>query len=240
MGCLISKTFGAEVAGTKPEIYIRDSFDIYTMKKQNQPIQSEMVSLNMTSVKTDTETETDTETNTTSDIFEPYTFANTQEFSLNNKIFKARVVDIYDGDTCTCVIKLFDSFYKFNVRLAEIDTCEMKSKNAESKELACKARSRLVELVSNGQITNKSDFDLHMKRNDLRKLLNENIYLINIKCGEFDKYGRLLAYLFPNNDSTYEPSNSFNHMLINEKLAYRYMGDTKLTEAEQVNFLEDK
>lgn len=53
---------------------------------------------------------------------EKYTFDNTDEFSLDNYITLARVVDIYDGDTCTCIIPLYNNYYKYHIRLNEIDT----------------------------------------------------------------------------------------------------------------------
>ena len=42
-----------------------------------------------------------------------YNINNTDEFSLNNLFIDVRVVSIYDGDTCTCILPLFNNFYKF-------------------------------------------------------------------------------------------------------------------------------
>ncbi len=163
-----------------------------------------------------------------------YNFDSTSEFSLNNKYLLCRIVDIYDGDTCTCILPLFNNFYKFTVRLADIDTCEMKSKSEINKELAYKARMELFNYVTDN-LGVKKNIDLHTTRNEMRKILNENIYLVNILCGEFDKYGRLLGWLFDSKISVINPSESFNQKLINNKLAYKYEGKTKLTEEEQIN-----
>lgn len=167
--------------------------------------------------------------------FTDHTFEKTNELSLNNKFMIARVVDIYDGDTITCVINIFNNFYRFNVRLGDIDTCEMKSNNESNKKLAYKARNRLCQLITSDKINLSAD----EKRKDNRILLNKEVYLVKILCGEFDKYGRLLGWIFHkdyNKDIVKEES--YNYTLINEKLAYKYEGNTKLTEIEQINLLE--
>lgn len=160
-------------------------------------------------------------------------FNSTLEFSLNNKYLLCRVVDIYDGDTCTCILPLFGNFFKFTVRLAGIDTCEIKSKSEINKELAYKARMELFNYVTNNLGT-KKNINLYATRNELRKLLNENIYLVHILCGEFDKYGRLLGWLFDPRFLITNTTESFNQKLIDTKLAYKYEGKTKLTEDDQV------
>jgi endonuclease YncB( thermonuclease family) len=159
---------------------------------------------------------------------------NTNDFSLENLFIESRVVSIYDGDTCTCIIFIFDNYYKFNIRLADIDTCEIKSKNNDNKVRALLARKRLCNLIS-------SDFeqiDINISKKDLTLKLNEKCYTIMIKCGKFDKYGRLLAWLYNKDSKVNTPiEQSFNHILIKEHLAYVYEGKTKLTEEEQINIL---
>ena len=164
------------------------------------------------------------------DAFSRFTFDNTNEFSLKDKYIEARVVDIYDGDTITCVIHLFDQYYRFNVRLCDIDTCEMKSHEPQAKELAYQARSRLIELITNKKVDAE-------KRKDVRKIVNESVYLVHLLCGEFDKYGRLLGWVFEYQTQNPDRFESYNHLLVKEKLAYFYSGNTKLTELEQINLL---
>ena len=160
------------------------------------------------------------------------TYDNTKEFSLKDKVIIAKVVDIYDGDTITVVINLFDNFWRFNIRLSAIDTCEMKSKNEKAKLLAYKARDRLFHLICACDTTVAD-----LNRKSLRILLNKSNYYVKLKCGDFDKYGRLLAFVFPVNCKDIDERNSFNKQLVREKLAYTYMGDTKLTEEEQIQLL---
>jgi endonuclease YncB( thermonuclease family) len=117
----------------------------------------------------------------------------------------------------------------------------MKSKNDRSKELAYLARKRLYELITKIDEGLDDNIDLKISRKDIRKLLNSKVYLINILCGEFDKYGRLLGWLFDYSvdNNTLNKTDSYNHILIKEKLAYEYKGETKLTETEQIILLEE-
>ena len=150
-----------------------------------------------------------------------HTYSNTQPFSLQNLECYCRVVKIYDGDTITVIIPVFNDFYRFSVRLKNIDTCEMKSKNQSNKTIANNARKRLFELVT------MQTFD------DSDNFLSDNVNLVYIKCEEFDKYGRLLADIYKNKDDI----KSFSEILKEEKLAYSYDGKKKLTEDEQIEFL---
>lgn len=154
----------------------------------------------------------------------PWSFFNydtTPEFSLKGTECIGRVVQIHDGDTLTIIIPVFTTLFKFSVRLAGIDTCEMTSKNETTKELAMKAKKRLMELVT---ATTPSV--------DIKRYLMENIVLVYVKCQDFDKYGRLLAEVSKEKDSEL-----FSNILLTEKLAYSYDGKKKLTEEEQIKFL---
>lgn len=149
----------------------------------------------------------------------------TPMFSLNGIKTYVRVVDILDGDTINCIIPLHGSYYKFNIRLNGIDTCETKSKNDMNKKLAMTARDLLFELI-----TNKKGIELSKK--EISDILDENVYLVWIECLNFDKFGRVLAKVSKN-----ETSDSFSSVLINKKLAYEYHGEKKLTEEEQLLLL---
>jgi endonuclease YncB( thermonuclease family) len=137
-----------------------------------------------------------------------------------------RVVDIYDGDTCTVILYYNLEYIKFSVRLNGIDTCEIKSKNNTNKNSAYLARNRLFNLI-----TNKTLDKIDCKRKEIRQILNDNVYLIKIDVHGFDKYGRLLADLYDFN------GNNFSKILIEEKLAYVYDGKTKLSEKEQSDII---
>jgi endonuclease YncB( thermonuclease family) len=167
--------------------------------------------------------------------FQNYLYHSTPKFNgaLNNKFLVARVVDIYDGDTITCIINVFNEYFLFNVRLGDIDTCEIKSKNIKCKAKAQEAQNYLYELI-----TKKIKNDFNFSRKHLCSLLESKVYLVNILCGTLDKYGRLLGWIFDLEDlSQDKTSKSFNHILVDKKLAYLYQGDTKLTEEEQIKLL---
>lgn len=137
------------------------------------------------------------------------------KFSLQG-IHKARVVSIHDGDTITCIIPFETSFYKFSIRLAGIDTCEMTSKNNLAKVKAFLARGRLFQLITDTNIDT-----IEWKKRDFDDYFAKYYTTITLECTEMDKYGRVLANI-----------SNFADILIHEKLAYRYDGGKKLTEQE--------
>jgi endonuclease YncB( thermonuclease family) len=110
------------------------------------------------------------------------------------------------------------------VRLSGIDTCEMRSKNEKTRDLAIKARDALLELV----IKEKSHYN--QTRREIHEILDKNLVIVFVECLDFDKYGRLLANVF------FDKIN-LSEYLLEHKLAYPYMGQTKLTEDEQLEML---
>uniref|UniRef100_A0A6C0CQH1 TNase-like domain-containing protein n=1 Tax=viral metagenome TaxID=1070528 RepID=A0A6C0CQH1_9ZZZZ len=143
----------------------------------------------------------------------------TQPFSLDGTHCWARVIDAHDGDTIKVIMSVFgDNYFKFSVRLAGIDTCELRSKNTVVRALANEAKTRLLELVTG----NRSECDM-----------NTETFLVYLHCHQFDKYGRLLADVFL--DDACETSVS--DILLGERLAYPYTGKTKKSETEQLSLL---
>lgn len=157
------------------------------------------------------------------EIFKKYN-SSTPEFSLNGYKTLGRVVNIYDGDTIKIVVPLFGSYYKINVRLNDIDCCEIKSKDELLKQTAIKTRNRLCEIITGKKVNTKEEID---------NILNDNVYLLWIECLKSDKYGRILSNLYIKKGDTKRLSD----ILIDEKLAYTYKGKTKLTDEEIKNIL---
>jgi len=84
-----------------------------------------------------------------------------------------KVVKVYDGDTITVASKLpnmDEPIYRFSVRLAGIDTPEIKGKTIHEKELAIDARDALHNLI-----------------------FGKMIYFKNVST---EKYGRVLADVY--------------------------------------------
>lgn len=151
----------------------------------------------------------------------------TPVFSLEGLKCWARVVSVYDGDSPMVVIPVGGDrkMYRFATRMYGIDTSEMKSKDARNKERAFKARARLIELVTGGQV----NLPLTAKKKDVIEALSRDVYLVWVECMEMDKYGRVLLKMY----KSPEDEKSFADTLVDDGLAYVYFGGTKMTENEQ-------
>ena len=113
----------------------------------------------------------------------------------------ARVVDVYDGDTITIVMKHNKKLCKFKVRMYGYDAPEMKpslsNPNRErEKEAAINAKNQLSSLILNK--------------------------IVILECLQFDKYGRLLGNIY-----TMENLNVNEFMITNVLGCYIYNGETK-------------
>ncbi len=141
------------------------------------------------------------------------TLKNTKLFTLRDRTYTAKCVKCYDADTIHVVIELFGELQRFVCRLEGIDSAEIRTKCKHEKECALVARDYLRNLI-------------------LGKL-------ITIKCGDFDKYGRLLVsvyeYIPPNSrvanrsddQIEYSFDKSINNTLITKGHAYKYDGSKK-------------
>ena len=125
-------------------------------------------------------------------------------FTLKDEYKLCKVVDVYDGDTCKVVFDLNGCLHKWNIRMEGYDSPEMRiSKNdpdrEEKKKKAIEAKQYLKNLI-----------------------MNEN-QLVYIRCGEFDKYGRLLGQIFLNKNDTI----SVNDLMVDHDYGYVYNGGSK-------------
>jgi endonuclease YncB( thermonuclease family) len=147
-----------------------------------------------------------------------FTYDNTDEFTFNGLKMVGRVVNIHDGDTMNVILPVFDTnLCRFSIRLNGIDTCEIKSKDKVLQDNALKARDRVFELLTNNKVNTK---------NDIKKLLESEVYLVWVECLNKDKYGRVLANIYKDKGTT----KTVSEILLEEKLAYKYEGKTKLSE----------
>jgi len=117
-------------------------------------------------------------------------------FSFEGQEIECKVVSVYDGDTVKIVFPLNNTLYKWNCRLTGIDTPEIRTRCKPEKEFGYKVRDCLRE-----------------------KILNK---VVKIKCGDFDKYGRLLGEIICDGDSC-----TVNQWLIDQNYAFSYDGGTK-------------
>lgn len=149
----------------------------------------------------------------------------TPEFTLCGQLLQGKVVECYDADTCKIVLPVLGNLFKFVCRLNGIDTPEMKPRkdkpNRENEILwAKKARAELLSLICN---QTEAFQNLDIKKEEVIDVLQKNKKLINVKCLEFDKYGRLLVELY--NIGT---DKSFNDILVEKNFAVSYDGGKKI------------
>ena len=126
-------------------------------------------------------------------------------FSLNGKIKKCKIVDVYDGDTCKAVFYLNKELHKWNIRMIGYDTPELRPrKNVPNRE---------HEILKAKQA-----------RDFLKSLVMNPNQLVYIKCHEFDKYGRLLGEILIDKDDMI----TVNQLMIDKGHGVPYDGGTKL------------
>lgn len=140
----------------------------------------------------------------------------TPVLSLNGLKSYGRLIDIYDGDTIKVILPFLNSYYKFTIRLSGIDTCEIKSSDKLLQENGIKARNRIFELLTKNSINSK---------NEIKNILESDVYLIWVECLNNDKYGRILANIYTDKNTT----QNISEILLEEKLAYKYEGKKKLS-----------
>jgi len=158
------------------------------------------------------------------DLFRSYD-VKTPAWSLQGRTLWGRLVDMYDADTLTLILPLQSGYFKFSGRVYGIDTSEMKSKVVENKMNAYKARNRMLQLCKVPNVSLENPYT----RKEVQSMLAQDVYLVWVKCGEWDKYGRLLVQVYENDQEPKELAS----FLIQENLAYPYFGETKLTETQQ-------
>ena len=126
-------------------------------------------------------------------------------YTLNDKQFNCKIVDIYDGDTCTIVFRNKGELLKYKVRMIGYDSPEMKplknSKNRDKEIREAKKAKKALNDISGGGI-------------------------LIIKCGKWDKYGRLLGDLYTR-DLFGKPKLYINQWMIDNGYGYPYNGGTK-------------
>lgn len=128
----------------------------------------------------------------------------TPVFTLEGDMKLCKVVDIYDGDTIKVVFMDNNRINKWNIRMEGYDSPEMRpSRKLENRD---EIKKKAVEA-----------------KNYLKSLIMNENQLVYLKCGKFDKYGRLLGYVYINQDDT----ESVNEMMIKNNHAYEYHGGTK-------------
>lgn len=148
-------------------------------------------------------------------------------FSLKGIVTISKLVKNYDGDTGDIMLLYKSDILHMKARFTGYDTCEMKPSlndpdRESKKKRALLAKKRLWELCVGTDIKEGS----------------EHTQIMHVKCGEFDKYGRLLVTAFApsvsreeiekmSDDAAFEAS--INNIMITEGHGYAYDGGKKST-----------
>lgn len=160
------------------------------------------------------------------DTIEESSLETSKKLSMKGIKCKCKCVDVYDGDTITIVFPFSNELYNHKFRLYGIDTAEIRRKKGTSKE-EIKVAKMAKKWLEN-------------------KILNKCIW---IDFKKEDKYGRLMGNIFIYNDtiinslsesmssesmssesismSSESISMSINDELIQEGMAYKYLGKKK-------------
>ena len=143
-------------------------------------------------------------------------------FDFKDKKFKVKVVDVYDGDTCTVVFRYNNELVKYKVRCAGYDSPEMKpSKDLPNREehieKAIIARNYLINRITDLNLDTTS-----YSKAQIKEQFITNRKLVKMECNGLDKYGRLLGVF-------YVDGININDEMISKKHGYPYNGGTKET-----------
>jgi endonuclease YncB( thermonuclease family) len=127
------------------------------------------------------------------------TLANTEKFSLetHGRRTPARVIDVYDGDTIVIAMEAFSKIFAFRVRLAHVNTPELKP------ALSLPNRDEVVERAK-------------AARDFLAKQILGRVVWLNILG--YEKYGRLLAEIYLSEEATH----TINELIIDSGYGVRY------------------
>lgn len=132
---------------------------------------------------------------------------NFTQFSLDGSERWAEVVDVYDGDTIKVIMRFRGKIDRWTIRMTGYDSPEMRPPKNDP---------------NRGQIITKAK---EAKEALINKIDNNPVL---IKCGPFDKYGRLLGDVFVNGDH-------INAWMVANGFGYPYDGGKKLNSDEIIS-----
>jgi micrococcal nuclease len=120
--------------------------------------------------------------------------------------FVKEVKNVVDGDTIDVIIDLgFDILFSSRIRLAGIDTPELRTTDKAEKALGIEAKEYLKKHIKDAK----------------------SVVIRTEKMNSSEKYGRILGWLYVNGESE-----SLNNKMINDGYAWGYLGETKIKDFE--------
>lgn len=127
-------------------------------------------------------------------------------YSLSGIITIAQCWKVYDGDSFRILINLNGKYVNFKCRLNGLDTPELRTHNTLEKKIALQAKLFVQERIENK--------------------------VVRVRCGDWDKYGRLLVSVTLLDGK--EHGMDLSTLLINNRLAFAYNGKTKRKDWENL------
>lgn len=144
---------------------------------------------------------------------------NVPQFDLAGQNFYARLIGLHDGDSLRVAFDMNGKLCQIMTRLNGIDTPEIRSKNAQEKALAVRAR----DYVAAWAMPDKFRVGGNYTEKELVTALWNEPVIVYLKCGPLDKYARLIAEFYK--DET--EHHSLNKLLRDNGFADSYEGGTK-------------
>lgn len=141
------------------------------------------------------------------------------EFNFAGQNFYARVIGLHDADSLKVCFDVSGKLYKMMTRLEGIDSAEIRSKDPKEKALAVRAR----DYVAAWCMPNKFSVGGNYTEKELVAALWEDPVIVYLKCGEMDKFGRILTEFYKDD---VEP-HSLNKLLRDNGFVDSYDGGSK-------------
>ena len=121
-------------------------------------------------------------------------------FSLKGKNVSAKVVQVYDGDTCDLAFCSGRKIVRYNRRLEGINATERRKKRGKVLRDAKGRDAKITRdfwawLCTGNKAKEFNDKEPALTETELQKWLNGSEELVYAKLGGFGKYGRLLVTL---------------------------------------------
>lgn len=140
------------------------------------------------------------------------------QFSLEGRTLRrVRVAKVYDGDTMTICARMSGKLWRFQCRLVGIDAAELRGESREYGQAARQTLLRYLDIAGDPSGMYSPAY------------FNSNPIFVDVSCGKFDKYGRLLIQVRRN--AGFVPC-AFSRPYVNDALANEehfnaYDGGTK-------------
>ncbi len=126
-------------------------------------------------------------------------------YSLKNKKFRAKIVSVYDGDTCNAVFLHNGKYVKYKIRMYGYDSPEIKPKlNIPNREDEIRKAKQARDILKD-------------------KILNK---IVIVECLHWGKYGRLLATIYTSR--CYRKNLNINEWMVNNNYGKKYFGKKKI------------